>query len=211
MNFAVKPGSIGAFQTQPSRSLFSNSSNYSNNSNNTLGYQTMLFEHSLSLSFPTCGASPQVVSVDIGSVPLNCLVFSAVCYSESLTGIGVNGNTLITGNTVNSNLTMTVNSLTNTGTNTILNNSLAYPNFVSGEFNPQSSTSPFISILRDSAVSASLRLTFSYIPSTEELNTLTGDIIVKVSLQQMDPNNTTADGYPTGGIAAGPVRGSNSL
>ena len=55
---------------------------------------------------------------------------------------------------------------------------------------------------------------FGVIPkylSTEELNTLTGDIIVKDSLQQMDPNNIAADGYPTGGIAAGPVPGSNTL
>tara|TARA_B100001059_G_C17321830_1_gene326992 strand:- start:181 stop:444 length:264 start_codon:yes stop_codon:yes gene_type:complete len=79
---------------------------------------------------------------------------------------------------------------------------------VSGEFNPVSPTNPFVSVLRDDPESPkNLQLVFNW-SGTSTLANLKGTIIVKVSLQQMNPNNVITDGYPTGGQPSGPVDGS---
>jgi len=79
---------------------------------------------------------------------------------------------------------------------------------VSGEFNPSSPTNPFVSVLRDDLKSPkNLQLVFNW-SGTSTLANLKGTIMVKVSLQQMDPNNVATDGYPTGGQSSGPVEGS---
>ena len=84
----------------------------------------------------------------LGKLPLNTILFSSVAYSSGLSGIGVNGSVLVTGNASNPNLTLEINALSNTGVKSILNKELPYPQMISGEFLPVSTTSPFILSLR---------------------------------------------------------------
>lgn len=205
MSFRLYPSSENGLQGIVANSVFSQSSKFSANSQNTIGYQTMLFTKEIELDFSASGTQ----SVLVGELPLNCMIFSSVCYSAGLIGVDQSGNTLISGNNVNTNLNMSVEGQSNGLTTTVtLNQSLQYPNMVSGEFNPASPTNPFISVLRDDPDSPrNLQLVFTW-SGTSTLVNLKGTIMIKVSLQQMDANNVTTDGYPTGGQPSGPVAGS---
>ena len=205
MSFAVYPSSVNALQGVVSNALFSTRSEFSVNSQNTIGYQTLLFTKEIDLDFSTSGTQ----TIRVGELPLNCMIFSSVCYSSGLIGLDPAGNTLVSGDSVNTSLNMSVQGQSNGATTVVtLNQSLQYPNMVSGEFNPSSPTNPFISVLRDDPESPkNLQLVFNW-SGTSTLANLKGTIMVKVSLQQMDPNNVTTDGYPTGGQSSGPVEGS---
>jgi len=207
MSFQVYTGSLNALQGIVARASYSQSSEFSANSQNTIGYQTLLYNKEVNLDF----SSSSTQYLLIGSIPSNTLIYSAVCYSNGLTGTTDSGNIVVSGNIINSDLNMTIEGVSNGGVSLTLNRSLKYPNMVSGEFNPNNSTNPFTSALRDDPNSpTNLRLMFNW-SGTSNLATLTGNIIVKIALQQMDPNNLPSDGYPTGGVRSGPVQGSTLL
>ena len=209
MSFKIYPGTLNGLQGPVSNAVLSDQSGFSLNSQNTIGYQTLLYEHPLDLTFPS-GAT-QTATVNVGELPTNCLIYSTVCYSEGLTGVTTSGATVVSGDTLNTQLVLKINGLSAGGAATVLNNDLSYPNMITGELNPAIPTNPFITSLRtDSDYPKVIQLSFLW-TGAEQLQSLKGDVIVKVALTQMNPNNLESDGYPTGGVSSGPVEGSIPL
>ena len=206
-SFSINTASINALQSEVSKAMYSTTSLLSNNCESSIGIQTLTFNKSLDLIFDNSGE----ISVTIGTIPTNCLIYSTVCYSTGFIGISTTGTVIIDSNNRNSNFRLTVQGKGNGGEVTVLNDELDYPNMVEGQFNPQSTSSPFITSLSSNiAAPRHLVLHFSYL-GTPALVSCKGTIIIRMVLHQMNPNNTISDGYPTGGIDSGPVNYSTPI
>tara|TARA_Y100000389_G_scaffold153081_1_gene153237 strand:- start:970 stop:1602 length:633 start_codon:yes stop_codon:yes gene_type:complete len=203
MSFRIYPSSANSLQGVAAKAELATESEFSINSANTLGYQTLLFTKDINVTL-----SPNVEGpVLIGKLPKNSMVFNSVCYSEGLLGTDSNGDIAVSGSNTTKSLKMRVEGIsTNKLKTEILNGDLQYPDMVTGEFNPTNPTNPFISILREDDESPhNLQLVFKWLVDDNTTLDLSGKITVKVALQQMNPNNLESDGYPTGGIPSGPV------
>ena len=199
-SFVINTASINALESEVSKALYSTTSLLSNNCESSIGIQTLTFNKSLNIVFDNSAET----SVTIGTIPTNCLIYSTVCYSSGFIGISTTG-TVIIDQDRNSNFRLTVQGKGNGGEVTVLNDELDYPNMFQGQFNPQSTSSPFIASLSSNiAAPRHLVLHFSYL-GTPALATCKGTVIIRMVLHQMNPNNTISDGYPTGGIDNGPV------
>ena len=199
-SFVINTASINALQSEVSKSIYSTTSLLSNNCESSIGLQTLTFTKTLNLIF---GSSLET-SVTIGTIPTNCLIYSTVCYSTGFTGISTTGSVIIDHDR-NSNFRLTVEGKSNGGEVTVLNDELDYPNMFQGQYNPLSTTNPFIiSLSSNTAAPRNLVLHFSYL-GTPALATCSGTVIIRIILHQMNPNNTISDGYPVGGVDSGPV------